>query len=626
MLAGLYARQGLLEQVANCCERVISINPSHSGAHYNLATALRQAGQTKQSESSFRKCLDIDPGNLPALLGIGKLLSSQGLHNQALGYFETSTSMQPSNAEAFYCLGVTQQNLGNLEGAQASYRKAVRMRPDYYEALNNLGHILHEQGKLSDSLQIFSRLIKLKPDLPHAHNNAGIIYEGMGKVTEAEAAYRSAINIDPSLVEARSHLGFLLADEGRTTEALDCFNSILDAQKEYPPAVAGKAVALEKLGNITEARTIIEPSISAGSTDPDVVLAYCKIMSRVGEPRGGIRIAETLLAGRQDIPPKGIADLHFALGDLYEKNGNYAAAFSHYQNANNVSPCTYNHKNHVSYIDGIIDSTGREQLARLPRAARAQRQMIFIVGMPRSGTSLVEQILSRHPDVFGAGELRYLGDIASSFSPPGKPGASYPDAIDKLKQADVDRMARTYMKSVLALADSSPVITDKMPHNFRFMGLIALLLPGAKLIHVSRTPLDNCLSLYFHSFNPMHSYTTDLKMLGQYYREYQRLMDHWRNTSGISFIDIRYEDIVDKLEESTRRMLDFCDLDWADQCLLFHESDRFVKTPSYDQVRRPIYTSSVNRWQHYQPFIAPLQAALSDDDQQLPDASPHLHV
>ncbi len=609
MLAGLYARRGVIQQVIDCCKHVTLINPGHAGAHYNLAAALQQAGRLDEARASFGKCLETDPGNLSAILGLGKLLSHEHLHAEALSCFDRATVAAPRNAEAFFCQGVARQALGQTGPALDSYRHAIQLRPDYFEATNNIGHILNEQGKLNEAIATFRKLLALRPHSAEIHNNLGVVYESQGKLEEAESAYRQALALNPSLAETRSHLGFLLAGEGKTQEALQCFDAALDTSPGHETAVAGKAVALEKLGRFDDAFTVLEPLVDAGSTNADVVLAWCKVMLRRGTAGAATDIAERILA-TESIPPKGIADLHFALGDLYNSTGDYSRAFSHYQRANRASPCTHDHDSHVQHIDRIIDATGKQVLAGLPRAQAACKEVVFIVGMPRSGTSLVEQILASHPDVFGAGELRHIGDIAASLSAAGKPVRRYPAAIGGISQADVDALSRHYLDAVQQVSDRSRLITDKMPHNFLYLGLISLLLPNARIIHVSRAPLDNCLSLYFHGFNPMHSYTTDLAMLGRYYREYQRLMKHWRETLNIPLLDIRYEDVVDDLQRSTGKLLDFCGLDWSDACLDFHRSDRFVKTPSYDQVRRPLYTSSIGRWKRYREFIEPLESAL----------------
>jgi len=608
-LASIYAQLEQLNEVIDCCKRVTRLSPDHAGAHFNLAIGLQQTGHLSEAEFSYRQCLRIDPNNIPALINLGKLHGKEGNHEDALRFFEKATVVDPGCSEAYYCMGVQLQAVGKLNEAVTVYQKAINSRPDYFEAMNNLGHVLNELGELNKALRVFISLLNINSESPEAHNNIGIVYDSMGKAQEAEESYRKAIAIDPTLIDTRSHLGYLLASEGRTRDALDCFDANIELFPDHESSIAGKAVALEKLGQLEEAYTTLDSALINTTDNPDLVLAYCTIMLRKNDTAGAIIQAERLLSS-DSIPPKGIADLNFILGNLYEKNRDYSIAFKHFEVANSVSPCPYSHESHVRYINNIISSTGREILERIPKNRLTFREIVFIVGMPRSGTSLIEQILASHPDVFGAGELRFIGDIAASFSPPLDKDSNYPTGIANLTQSDVDVLARRYIEPVERLADESLLITDKMPHNFLYLGLISILFPKARIIHVTRFPLDNCLSLFFHGFNPMHSYTTNLDFLGRYYKEYQRLMSHWKNTLNIPIMEICYEDVINNLEGSTRRLLDFCQLDWSDNCLKFYNNNRFVKTPSYNQVRQPIYSSSINRWKYYKDFLAPLEAAL----------------
>lgn len=609
-LADLYAQQGVMDRVIHCCEQVLAINPGHPGARYNLAVAALQCGNVQKAESGFRACLEIEPGSLPALMGLGRLLSDQGRHDEAARYFGAAADGHPGHAEASFCLGVALQAQQQHGPAGQAYQRALAARPDYVEALNNLGSLLSDMGRLQESLEVFDRLLQVRSDLPLAYNNIGIVYEGMGRTDEAEAAYRQAIQLDSDMNDAATHLGYLLADSGRTGEALDMFDRVLDRAPGHEPAVAGKAVALEKIGEFDAAEEVIGPVISAGSNDPDSVLACGRVMMRTGRLQEAIRLVKPVLEGGE-LPVKARSDLHFMLGDLYDKSGEYAAAFSNYRSANDVLPFSFDMDAHIAYIDRIIGATDSASLERLPLARETGNRMLFIVGMPRSGTSLVEQILASHADVFGAGELRNLSDLAASMLPGSPEASSYPDALYLLGQEDVNRMARSYLDVVDALVSTESVVTDKMPHNFLYLGLLSRLFPDARILHVRRTPLDNCLSLYFHSFNPMHAYTTDLEMLGRYYREYQRLMSHWADVIDDRIIDVSYEDIAGTPDEAIRKLLAVCGLDWSEACLAFHESGRFVSTPSYDQVRQPIYTSSVDRWKNYEPYIEQLRAALA---------------
>lgn len=642
-LAGLHAQTGNLDQVIHCCRQVTRLNPQHAGAFYNLGAALQQAGLYSDAIDAYKKCTTIESGNFNALLATGiaclelsdavcaekyldaalklaprngaallhkgRLLDRLGQHEQASDYFRMSIQAEPGNPESHYCLGVALSATGKTGAACESYRKAIELKPDYIEALNNYGHTLNETGKLDQALHAFSKLLELQPDSAIAYNNLGIVYDSIGKTEEAESAYRNAIRIDPSLLETSCHLGYLLADEGRTAEALEIFDQILEQSPQLKSAIAGKATALEKLGDTEQARALLEKYAGDESADAEIVIAACKVALRTGEYDNAARRAENLVRSG-NTTEKGLADLHFVLGDLYDKQEKYHLAFSHYKEANALSPCAYSHEQHIRYIDRIISATDSSSLDKLPDNRPEFRRLVFIVGMPRSGTSLVEQILASHPDVFGAGELRYIGDIAAAL--PGKNGksASYPEGLDTLTRESLHSLAGLYTTPVNRLADKSPVITDKMPHNFLFLAFIHKLFPDAKIIHVKRNLLDNCLSLYFNSFNPNHAYSTDLGLLGKYYGEYLRLMRHWREQAGIPMLDIQYETLINDFDNCTSRLLDYCGLGWSDSCRDFHMNKRFVKTPSYNQVCQPLYSSSINRWKHYDEFIEELKESL----------------
>jgi hypothetical protein len=230
--------------------------------------------------------------------------------------------------------------------------------------------------------------------------------------------------------------------------------------------------------------------------------------------------------------------------------------------------------------------------------------------MPRSGTSLVEQNLSSHPKVHGAGELPHITWITNSLSKMTPSGKSYPECTRELTQEHMNECATQYLGMLTQLGHDALRITDKMPHNFRHLGLIELLFPGARVIHVARDPLDTCLSCYFQEFSAAHAYTRTLRDLGTHYRDYERLMQHWRSALGIPMLTLQYEDVVANLEKFSRQLIEFCGLEWNDTCLDFHRQDRVVQTLSSEQVRKPIYTSSVGRWKNYRLHLGELQEAL----------------
>jgi tetratricopeptide (TPR) repeat protein len=298
--------------------------------------------------------------------------------------------------------------------------------------------------------------------------------------------------------------------------------------------------------------------------------------------------------------------LHFALGKLYDSKKQYRKAFEHYRSGNELKHARYDPVEHVRKIDTIISTYSADMMAAMPRSGIRSERMVFVVGMPRSGTSLVEQVLSSHPDVFGAGELTYINQQTRTLDA----SAGYPQCVPKLTQQALTENARNYLERISELSPDALRVIDKMPGNFAYLGYIELLFPGARIIHCKRDPLDTCLSNYFQNFSSLLYYAYNLTNLGAFYKNYTRLMEHWQKAITLPMIEVQYEDMIADQEGGSRRIVEFCGLEWDEQCMNFHKADRYVATASYDQVRRPMYKSSVARWKNYEKYIGPLIDAL----------------
>ncbi len=601
LLAASHAALNQLPEVIRCCEKTISLNPGHAAAIYNLAAALQQTGQTEKALSMYLRCTELNPRHTNSLLAAGSIYLSMGDLHSASHCYSSAIQINTNLPDAFYKLALIKQKLNDFPAAVENYLVTLKLMPHHIEATNNLGHIYNETGQLQKAEQQFKQLIQLTPESPEAYCNIAAVFETTGKIDDAEQNYRRAIDLSSNFLPALTYLGFLLADEGRTPEAIYYFDKVLSASPTEDTAIAGKAAALEKLGKTTDAKIIIDSAINNGSRNPDVILTYCKIYLRLKEPESALNAALSVLED-ETLPTKGQVDINRIIGDLYNSMNDSENAFKYYQKANQLSPYTYDHLKHVQYIDNIIHATKNIQLTKERRTQHGNKKLIFIIGMPRSGTSLVEQILSSHPDIYGAGELIAMGDIARL--------CNYPQAFTLLTDPEIKKYNTKYTSLVTDLAGDVDTVSDKMPHNFLYIGLIVKLFPNARFIHIQRNALDNCLSLYFQGFNPSHSYSTRLDQLGKYYLEYTRLMAHWTSKFTDSILTVQYEDIVENTEQQTRKLLAFCEMPWSESCLTFYKSNRFVKTPSYDQVRQPIYRSSIGRWKNYSDYISPLRNTL----------------
>ncbi|HHH42543.1 MAG TPA: sulfotransferase family protein, partial [Gammaproteobacteria bacterium] len=306
--------------------------------------------------------------------------------------------------------------------------------------------------------------------------------------------------------------------------------------------------------------------------------------------------------------------LLFELGSLYDRVGDYDTAFDTYRKANEarhqVLDMHFDADTHSAYVNAIISNCSRPLLSRHAHCGNSSTVPVFIVGVPRSGTTLVEQILSNHPQVHGAGELTAIKEIVDALPGISATTQPYPGCLDSITDQGLASAGSEYVAGLTALNGSVRRITDKMPANFMHLGLIQMLLPRARVIHCRRDPLDTCLSYYFHDFSSPHSYSYRLEDLAVYYQNYLRLMAHWRTVLDIQLLEVQYEDLVSNQESTSRELVEFCGLDWDDACLSFHENRRAVATTSYDQVRKPMYTSSVGRWKNYRAQLQPLISAL----------------
>ena len=374
-----------------------------------------------------------------------------------------------------------------------------------------------------------------------------------------------------------------------------------------------RASALEAAGELDKAWELIQQVVASGYTPPGVVMLYGRMSRRGKMQEHALTLIMSVLRGG-GLSAVDESLLRLAAADLLDAAGRYDEAFAFATRANNLRRVAYDSAANEATIDRLITYWTRRRMACLPKAAYRSDKPVFIVGMPRSGTSLVEQIVASHPLVHGAGELDFLYRVLSgAFGMLNSTEDDFPGSLDGLSIAKADGLAQIYLEPLIALNPAAARITDKMPLNFVHLGLIALLLPDARVIHCRRDPLDTCLSCYMTPFNGGNDFKYTLSSLGHFYRQYERLMAHWKQVLDLPILDVSYEQVIADPEGQSRKMIEFLDLPWDDRCLSFHETRRPVGTASVQQVRRPIYQSSVERFRHYEKYLGPLKSALAGD-------------
>lgn len=512
-------------------------------------------------------------------------------------------------------LAVEEQQRGNTAGALKIYNLVAGKVPASAEIQNNRAAVLLLMERYDEALAGYDRAIWLKPDYTNAHFNRGLVLKKMSRYNEALASYDQAIRLDPANAEAHNNRGVLLQQIRKYEEALASYARAIAAKPNHAAAHNNRGTALMSQGNLTEAESMFR---RAFKLDPQFAdpLFNLATMRRHANPSGPEFKAIVALLDRPDLPQECREQLLFALGKIYDDCGLYEQAFDSYREGNrlrNTLAC-YKPAAVSRLTREIIENFGQEILSRRIGAS-APCAPVFIVGMPRSGTTLLAHILSNHPAIASAGELPAIIDFLGQpeVAPKARTGwIPHPRAARDITSATAERLLKQYEARLRrdVQADVSHIV-DKNPLNFRHVGLITLLFPGALIIHCRRDPLDTGLSNYFQRFPLSLDYSFDLRNIGHFYQEYSRLMDHWRRVAGERILEIRYEDIVLNTRQTVQMIFDSLKLRWDDRCLRPETNPTPVETASGWQVRQPIFAHSLQRWRHYEKQLAPLKEMLA---------------
>ena len=614
-LGVINSRLGFDEEAEQCLKRVVSLQPKRAEAHFNLGNVLNQLDKSAEAESAYRTALVLKPDFVAAHMNLATLLKKQGRNEESLTEHRAAVLLAPTHADAHFNLGNLLKDMGRFAEAESSYREALRLNPKFAEAVDNLGIVLRAQCRFKEAIAAHREALRINPDFAGAYVNLGIDFAKLGWDKESLALYSDAIRIQPANSLAWLNRGLLLSRLGRTEEALADYRQVQLLDPVCAQAKIGEAWILEKHGDFDQAYSMLKPFLDVYSPHWMAVFVFSLLCKAIGRCDEAIAQIEKCLE-RVEKPLEDTirADFHFQLGRLYDSMGNYDVAFGHYERGNEMyrqDAEKFDQQNFVQEIDALIHTYSHEFMRRAPRAKTGSLRPVFIIGMPRSGTSLVEQILASHPAIHGAGELDEMPRIVHDI--PAMLGGymAYPSCLAAMEQRHVDQMAKRYLDRLEKLSPDAHRVIDKMLGNFLHLGLINLLYPEARVIHCLREPLDTCLSCYFQNFEGKLAFTQDLSTLGAYYLQYQRLMAHWAEVLDIAVMEIRYEELVADQERISRQMIDFCGLEWDSRCLQFHKAKRLVVTASHDQVRQPIYQKSIARWMNYEAFLGPLKTALS---------------
>ncbi len=544
-----------------------------------------------------------DPRALQMLADKAAAHYQAGRFSSAEKFYLRALKGAPKHPQLLFALAAIYEELAAPKKALKFYSRALEADPHYVDARLNYGACLQGIGRFAEAEAAFRRLIDHEPEFLLAHYNLGTILADQARHGDAVIAFERTLEIDPRMPDAWFNMANALRDSERLSEAIVSYEKAIGLRPDFASALVNLGVVQQTLGAFDTAR---KNFMRALDINPDLPAAHYQL-SLMGDGNGGIDkgIAqiEEILENLDALDP-GRATLHFAAARLNAKNLEHDHAFAHFDCANIIraSSHPFDIESFDDKINSLIVAYTREIFDAEADFLNTDSRPVFIVGMPRSGTTLVEQIIASHPDVYGAGErseiVRFVGENFDHGSP------------TRFDARAVQKFAADYILAISRDAGDALRITDKMPGNFLNLGLIVRMFPNATIIHCKRDPLDTCLSCYFQNFAEILPFTNDLKALGSYYLAYRRLMDHWRSVLPVKIHEIAYEELVHNTEANSRALIAHLDLDWDPACLEFFKTERPVTTASMWQARQPVYTGSVGAWRNYDRHLGALKDSL----------------
>ena len=576
MLGVIATSRGRPDYAIQLIGRAMGVLAGHPDAHLNVGNAHHVAGRPKEAIESYRRAIALKPDFAAAHSSLGRELNSLGAFAEALPHCQRAIALAPALADAWLHAGKALQGMGRLRDAEASLKRAISLRPDFVEVLERLALIAVEEGRFGEAVEWQQRLVSLRPNDPRAQRMLAVYLFRAGQTDAALAGFRRVVELAQDYAGGWTSFGWAYRALGRFEEAVSCFE---------------RALAIDP--NDAEAQRNLAATGREDADEAEVV-----------------RLRDSLADETRSFNDRAAAG--FAAGAALDKAERFDDAFACFAQANALARQTlldtnrgYDRAGMTRRIDGLIAAYTPEALAAATVAGNVSERPVFIVGMPRSGTTLVEQILASHSQVFGAGELTEIARIAREVPFPGSDGA----AISEWAQT-VQPLGAVYLGRLAEMSGTAIRVTDKQPDNLLHLGLIAALFPAARVILCERDPQDICLSNYFQFFAGGNPWSYDLGDCGHRFRETARLAEYWQRVLPLAMHRINYEALVSDLEQEARRLLDFLGLGWEPACLEFYRTERVVITQSTWQVRQKLFTRSVGRWRHYAKHLGPLFDAL----------------
>lgn len=638
--------QGNPKEAIACLKRAIKLAPRNAAYHSNLGEVQRQSGNLADAITSLQEAIALDPKNAQAYNNLGITRFDSKNYEEAAEAYRKAVELKPDFPEAYNNLGNALRCMNDFEDALDAYQNALALREVYPEAYNNLGTLLRDLDKKDQAEHALRKAVQQRPGYAEAHVNLAALYfadqkdvEALRQLSEAlkvaptdvraliltariqqrrlnftaaEQACRLALKQDPDNAEAMTVLGILLHEVDRYDEALPLLERAVELSPRNAESINYYGIVLKSVGRLDDAREQILKGIEL---NPNMYGAYANLNDLVdySKEKEIFDRIEAIVESVQDSKAEFMLPLHYAYAKALEDNGQYEKALQHYVAGGKLKrqQLNYNEQETSAFFADIKKAFPASLFKDRPFEGISTDRLLFIVGMPRSGSTLVEQIISSHDDVYGAGEVKYFSQALHKLRDRFPSLSRFPDMVGEMKPNQFKLVAEGYEQAMAKPAGNAKIITDKLLTNYFFVGLIHLLFPNARFINTRRDPVDCCLSAFTKLFKDDMPHSYDMGELGRYYRQYDALMKHWEKVlpKGVMKV-VEYENVVSDMEKEARSIIDFLGLDWDDKVLEFHKSSRPVKTASVAQVRKPIYNTAVKRWKKYGPGLQPLVDAI----------------
>jgi tetratricopeptide (TPR) repeat protein len=604
------------DEAAGAFLSVLESRPDDPMAHTNLGAALHALGENDRALEYLCRAVELEPRVASARTNLGQFLIDAGVPDKALPHCQAAVALEPSLAEAHNNLGNAYRALGQIAVAIGCYSEATRKNPASAQFQTNLGMALQQEKRWDEALMCFRYATELEPDSLPLFAQRALAAVDRERFTEAIACYERMLEIDPGAATTHNDLGTLLQEEGRLEESEKLLQTALRLQPDLAIAHVNLGGIHEKRGDLASAE--VEFRMALGDAEANAqALARLASLLRDKLPDKDREAIETQLAVSDPGDPYRV-NLLFGLAAVWDARGSYSEAAKCARQANELAlagleqrKLVYDQALHERFVSELIDAFSPGLFSRLAGAGLATKRPVFIVGLPRSGTTLIEQILASHSQFHGAGELAVVRRNFQSIPEHVGRDATPVECVSGLTNEIVRRLADWHNDQLNALDGGRNLrIGDKMPDNYIHLGLLHILFPNATFIHCRRDPRDVAVSCWFTEFRSLR-WANDERQIAARVEQHKRLMNHWRIVLPTAIHEVDYEETVADLEGVARRLLAACELDWEPSCLEFHRTSRQVRTASYAQVRQPVYKSSIGRYKNYETEFADLFAAVS---------------